>query len=72
MILPVLPASPVVASLVALLAEVPPAGDPDAALRAADRLDRLEYEARRQDAHETTLAAIAGARLLLGLGGSRA
>ena len=72
MILPVVPTSPVVASLVALLAEVPPTGDPDAALRAADCLDRLEYEARWQDAGETALAAIAGARLLLGLGGARA
>ena len=72
MTLPALPAGPVVVPLVdalaALLADVPARGDPGAADRAAERLDRLEYEARWQNAGETALAAIAGTRLILGLG----
>ncbi|AWN38513.1 hypothetical protein DK427_24570 [Methylobacterium radiodurans] len=50
-----------------MLAEEPPGRDRAAAERAAERLDRLEYAARWDGAAPETLAAIAGARMLLGL-----
>lgn len=64
---PVEPVSPVLDTLLSLLAEAPPGHDRKAAERAAERLDRLEYAARWNGAAPETLAAIAGARMLLGL-----
>jgi hypothetical protein len=61
------PCSPVLETLFSLLAEAPAGHDRSAAERAAERLDRLEYAARWDGASAETLAAIAGARLLLGL-----
>lgn len=61
------PVSPVRESLFSLLAEAPPGRDRAAAERFAERLDRLEYAARWEGAGPETLAAIAGARMLLGL-----
>ncbi len=61
------PVSPVLETLLSLLAEAPPGRDRKAAEHAAERLDRLEYAARWDGAGPGTLAAIAGARMLLGL-----
>lgn len=61
------PVSPVLETLLTLLAETPPGRDRHAAEHAAERLDRLEYAARWEGAGPETLAAIAGARMLLGL-----
>ncbi len=64
---PVDPVNPVLETLFSLLAEAPPGRDRKAAEHAAERLDRLEYAARWAGAAPETLAAIAGARALLGL-----
>ncbi|MDP4027297.1 hypothetical protein Q8W71_32565 [Methylobacterium sp. NEAU 140] len=66
---PVSPLQPptVMARLIDLLGEMPVGPDRHRAEAVAERLDLLEYEARWHGAPEGTLAAIRGARVLLGL-----
>ncbi len=53
--------------LIALLQELPPGQDRRVAERLQGRLDQLEYAARCEDAAQSTLSAIQGARVLLSL-----
>lgn len=53
--------------LITLLQELPPGQDRRVAEHLQGRLDQLEYAARCEDAAQSTLSAIQGARVLLSL-----
>ena len=58
---------PFMARLIALLGDMPAGRNSRRAAAVAERLDRLDRDARHDAAPETTLAAIKGARVLLTL-----
>lgn len=61
------PACPYMTSLVDLLRDFPRPGCGDRGGPLAERLDGLEYDARRHDAPSETIGAIRGVRVLLDL-----